>query len=132
MWVDIAKGYVRKWADAFRDLEQNHGLNVEVESHIWLLHHIFLASINRDALEWANAWNSHGMRLPHGERSGRSPKDLWLFGMAEHGARGLDAIGMQHGTGVNQEDNQTYEEDPANYGVDWEGMDDEELTRHHQ
>jgi hypothetical protein len=37
-------------------LERNHGLNVAVESHIWLLHHVSLASINRDAL-------THGMAM---------------------------------------------------------------------
>jgi hypothetical protein len=112
----VAKGYVRKWADLFRDLEQNHGLNVELQAHLWLLHHLFLASVNSDAVEWALSWNNHPMRLPRGERGGRSPIGLYSTGIATNGVRGFDAIDA------------AYDEDPENYGVDWADADDQTLT----
>jgi hypothetical protein len=118
LWVDVAKGFVSKWADFFRDLEQHHGLNIELDSHIWLIHHLFLDLVNQDALEWAIAWNSHRMNLPHGQRSGRSPIDQFFFGISTHGIRGFNAI------------DDAYEEDPEHYGVDWEDMDDDQLTGH--
>jgi hypothetical protein len=92
LWQDVATGFVRKWANLFRDLEANHGLDVELDSHIWLLHYLFLKYINKDANDWANLWNRHPMQLPQGERSGKSPWDMFFDGMILYGARGLDAI----------------------------------------
>ncbi|PVF98525.1 hypothetical protein CPB86DRAFT_705159, partial [Serendipita vermifera] len=93
LWRDMSAGFVRKWADFFRTLEADHGLNIELESHIWLLHYLFLDQIGRDAKDWVNAWNRHPMRLPlRGERSGKSPLDTFLDGMIQHGARGLESI----------------------------------------
>lgn len=37
------------------DLEAHCDVNSMVHAHIWLLHHMFLASINEDALEWAES-----------------------------------------------------------------------------
>lgn len=86
-----------------------------MDSHIWLLHYLFLNTINTEAIEWAKSWNHHGMNLPQGQRSGRSPIDLYLFGTLENGTRGFATIDL------------AYDEDPERYGVDWEDMDDREL-----
>jgi hypothetical protein len=56
------------------------------------------------------------MRLPRGERGGRSPIGLYSTGIATNGARGFDAIDA------------AYDEDPENYGVDWADADDQTLT----
>lgn len=119
--MDVAKGYARKWAEFFRDLEKDHGLNVESPAHLWLLHYLFLSEVNKDAIDWAITWNNHGMRLPRGERSGQSPIIMWTRGMAENGIRGFDAINTV---------DPAYEEDPDNYGVDWADADDQRLAAH--
>lgn len=116
LWVDVGNGWARKWVDFFHDLEDRHGLNVELDSHIWLLHYLFLEPLNQDAMEWAEAWNHHSLRLPRGEKSGRSPCDLYLFGLAQNGLRGFD-----------QQD-PAFDEDPQNYGVDWYDMNDQGLV----
>jgi hypothetical protein len=110
-------GYVGKWVRFNADLELNHGLNVDQDTHIWLLHYLFLEAINQDAQEWAGMWNRHPMRLPQGQRSGRSPLDQFLFGMVQNGARGL------------QQADDLYAEAGADYGVDWEDLNNTPLAQ---
>lgn len=38
------------WKDFFQCLEAHEGLDPDLESHMWLLHHLFLDAINEDAL----------------------------------------------------------------------------------
>ncbi|KAJ7219900.1 hypothetical protein B0H12DRAFT_1205505 [Mycena haematopus] len=88
LWYDVTHGFGYKWKSFFLDLEVNHGLNPSTEVHIWLLHHLFLDSINADAQEWADAWNSHDLQI-RGERT-RSPRDIFLFSMIQDSPRGLE------------------------------------------
>ena len=67
------------------DLEAHHGLDPSQPAHIWLLHHLFLNSVDQDAQEWANAWNSHKLQMK-GQRE-RSPCDMFSFGMLQEGPR---------------------------------------------
>lgn len=117
LWVDVMKGYVGKWVEFFKDLEQFHGLDTNSEQHIWLLHYLFLGMINEDALKWSAAWNQHCMRLPGDQRGGISPLYQFIMGMAENGLRGVEP------------DDPQYEMDGGEYGVDWEGLQDRELLQ---
>ncbi|KAK6991956.1 hypothetical protein R3P38DRAFT_3437757 [Favolaschia claudopus] len=108
-----------KWKNFFYDLEINHGLNPRSPGDIWLLHHLFLDSINQDAQEWAEAWNSHKVQIKR-ERK-RSPRDMFVFSMVQDGPRGL-------GDAVEPVDEPV--EDIASYGVDWEVADDRRLMHH--
>jgi hypothetical protein len=110
-------GFVGKWVRFNAELELNHGLDVDQDAHIWLLHYLFRDAINQDAQEWAGAWNRHSMRLPRGQRGGRSPLDQFLFGMAQHGIRGL------------QHSDELYVEDGDEYGVDWEDLNNTSLAQ---
>ncbi|KAJ6466472.1 hypothetical protein C8R45DRAFT_839549 [Mycena sanguinolenta] len=120
LWYDVTHGFGYKWKSFFLDLEVNHGLNPSIEVHIWLLHHLFLNSINEDAQEWADAWNSHDLQI-RGERT-RSPRDIFLFSMIQDGPRGLERLIDPPEEAV---------EDPSMYGVDWEVIDNPTLMRHH-
>ena len=93
----------------------------DVEAHVWLLHHLFLPSINEDALEWADSWNQHTMAI-RGERQ-RSPLDMFYFGMIEHGVRGFSEC---------QEPVDEQVDDPASYGVDWSDLNNNRILHHHQ
>ncbi|KAJ6461828.1 hypothetical protein C8R47DRAFT_1058373 [Mycena vitilis] len=117
LWYDVTHGFGQKWKNFFHDLEINHGLNPRSAADIWLLHHLFLDSINQDALEWAEAWNSHSLQIK-GERK-RSPRDMFLFSMVQDGPRGIESV-----------DETVADADISGYGVDWQVADEPRLMHH--
>ncbi|KAJ7868268.1 hypothetical protein B0H14DRAFT_3084086 [Mycena olivaceomarginata] len=68
LWYDVTHGFGKKWKVFFLNLETNHGLNPTRSGHIWLLHHLFLAS---------EAWNFHQLTVRRQRE--RSPRDLFLL-----------------------------------------------------
>ncbi|KAJ3560649.1 hypothetical protein NP233_g10697 [Leucocoprinus birnbaumii] len=64
LWVDVKQGFVHKWCDFFLSLTVHCGLIAEYPDHIWLLHHIFLGQLNREAEEWTAMWNEHPLSIP--------------------------------------------------------------------
>ncbi|KAJ8521328.1 hypothetical protein ONZ45_g1958 [Pleurotus djamor] len=131
LWVDITRRFGLKWYNFFMDLELHARLDPNNDSHIWLLHHLFLPSLNQDATEWAEAWNSHSI-----QRSGardRSPRDLFFFGVLENGIATPDGL-PPHIEGwplpASQHPREDIE-DLLTYGVDWEDLDDHQLLQHH-
>lgn len=76
LWYDVTEGFGQKWKDFFYTLEDDHGLDVSEPTHIWLLHWLFLDTINAEALAWAEAWNSHKIQLDGERRS--SPQQLFI------------------------------------------------------
>ncbi|KAJ7433339.1 hypothetical protein B0H11DRAFT_1759136 [Mycena galericulata] len=119
LWYDVTHGFGKKWKVFFLDLETNHGLNPTRPGHIWLLHHLFLASVNRDAQDWAEAWNSHQLTVRrHRERS---PRDLFTFGMLREGPRGISSFLAPQDDDI---------EDINEYGIDWEVTGEPELMAH--
>ncbi|KAH8804052.1 hypothetical protein DL96DRAFT_1671996 [Flagelloscypha sp. PMI_526] len=121
LWYDVTRGFGAKWKQFFYALELHHDFDPDNSAHLWLLHFLFLDSIDRDAQEWQETWNSHRLRLQH-ERD-RSPRDLFIFGMVENGIRGFEL-----GTEPVNED----VEDPESYGVDWQDLQNPTLLAHHQ
>lgn len=102
------------------DLEANYSLNPRLPSHIWLLHHLFLSSINEDAAEWAEVWNHHTIQLRH-ERNA-TPHDMYFFSMMQDGLRGV--------SGLRDLDDEVPAEDLAGYGIDWEVADNARYMHH--
>ncbi|KZT31855.1 hypothetical protein SISSUDRAFT_994648 [Sistotremastrum suecicum HHB10207 ss-3] len=117
LWYDVTKNFGKKWKNFFRDLELNDSLNVDNPVHLWLLHYLFLSAVNQDAEIWARAWNVHKLKLS-GVRD-RTPTDMFLLGMVEHGLRGFEPV------------DDLAPEDLAVYGVDFEVLDDRVLMQHH-
>ena len=115
LWRDVRAGYVGKWVDSFTNLEQHHGLDVESDSHMWLLHYLYLNQVNDDAVKWAAAWNRHPMRLPAGQEGGQTPISQYLMGLAENGLRGMEDSG--------------YEQEGDDYGVDWGDLENSALVQ---
>ena len=105
----MTEGFGRKWKDSFHTLEDRHGLDALDPSHIWLLHQLFLPAINRDALAWAEVWNSHKIQLEGERRS--SPQQLFTRSSLTDGICGLPPQDRDL-------------EDYGSYGIDWEAMDD--------
>lgn len=98
------------------DLEANEGLNIDIPNHKWLLHHLFHRHLDFDASEWVESWNAHIINN-RGE-PGRSPRDMFMFGMLEEGPRGIELM----------DDNDIG--DVAEYGVDWGDLGDRNLVNH--
>ncbi|KAJ6546384.1 hypothetical protein DFH09DRAFT_1248985 [Mycena vulgaris] len=96
----------------FLSLEYSNGLQPDLDAHIWLLHHLFLAAINQDAADWARTWNEHKLRFDS-ERT-RSPRDMFFFGMIENEVLDDDDI-----------------DDLNAYGVDWEDLNNTDIMAHH-
>ena len=113
--MEVARTIIAKWKPFFASLEDNHGLRVDSAGHIWLLHHLFLDSLNGEILKWAEHWNTHVMRLK--DRKNMAPRDMFILGLSKRPAV-IDVRGQDENIG-----------DVEEFGVDWEGLDDEELIR---
>ncbi|KAG2045915.1 hypothetical protein BDR06DRAFT_1015191 [Suillus hirtellus] len=48
LWCDLTSGFGLE--GLFQCLEAHKGLDPDLESHMWLLHHLFLDAIDEDAL----------------------------------------------------------------------------------
>lgn len=95
-------------------LEINHGLDINNPNHIWLLHLLFLATINSALDFFTQSWNNHILEI-RGQRN-RSPIDMFTFDMLTNGVRGAGIL----------EDTMS-EEELEVYGVDWEGLQEDHL-----
>lgn len=102
-------------------LERYECLDINNDSHIWLLHFLFLGVINYEVTEWAEIWNSHTMSL-HGTRN-QSPTELFYFGNIQHGVRGRPMYA--------DDEEDMPEEELSEYGIDWMDMDSEPIRRHY-
>ena len=125
LWVDLTANVGAKWKQFFQDLEAYDNLDPGIDTHIWLLHHLFLAEINRDIDEWVGAWNNHVMTI-RGERS-RSPRDMFFFGMIKDGLRGVELA-----VADDDEDEDLPEDELVGYGIDWQELDDPHIRAHHE
>jgi len=113
LWVDITAQIGATWSNVFILLEMDHGLDINNLYHIWLLHHLFLSTINAALDFFAESWNLHQLQIRNGPN--RSPIDMFTFDMLTNGVRG-DILS----------DDLPLEEIEV-YGIDWEGLQDEQL-----
>jgi hypothetical protein len=96
------------------------GLRPDLDAHIWLVHHLFLCTINQDAQDWACTWNEHNIRFD-AERT-RSLRDMFFFGMIENGVRGFNSA-------LEVLDDDEIDDLDA-YGVDWDDLNNPDLIAH--
>lgn len=114
LWVDVTSQVGATWSNIFLLLEMHHGLDINNPNHIWLLHHLFLATINAALAFFADSWNLHRLHIRDGPN--RTPVDMFSFDMLTNGVRGSDIL------------SDTMPEDELEvFGVDWEGLQDEQL-----
>ncbi|KAF8219584.1 hypothetical protein L208DRAFT_1106437, partial [Tricholoma matsutake] len=59
LWVEVGKQFARSWQAFFLRLEHLHYLDRKNPHHLWLLHTLFLDSINSDCANFQSTWNSH-------------------------------------------------------------------------
>ena len=119
LWVDITAQIGSSWADAFTELELIHGLDINNSNHIWLLHHLFLPTLNEQLRFFAEAWNHHQIRIRNGPS--RSPIDMFGFDMLVHGVRG-DQLPQDANPSLTEEEIEVY-------GIDWAALQDDHILR---
>ncbi|KAF8176257.1 hypothetical protein K438DRAFT_1607918 [Mycena galopus ATCC 62051] len=118
LWVDVTAQVGAAWGNNFTLLELQHGLDINNANHIWLLHYLFLPTINDQLTFFMESWNKHRIQIRNGPN--RSPADMFGFDMLVHGARGHALP-------------EDFTEDELEvYGVDWEGLHDEALLNSQQ
>ncbi|KAJ7799222.1 hypothetical protein B0H14DRAFT_3092828 [Mycena olivaceomarginata] len=88
------------WAEHFTALEIRYGLDINNVAHIWLLHFLFLGTINTQLAFFAEAWNQHRIQIRNS--TNRSPTDMFVFDMLRN---------------LNEEELEVY-------GIDWQGLRD--------
>lgn len=82
LWVDVTAQVGASWADHFTNLELGHGLDINNVNHIWLLHLLFLGTINAQLSFFAESWNQHRIQICNGLN--RSPASMFGFDMLVH------------------------------------------------
>lgn len=117
LWVDVTAQVGATWADLFVMLELRHGLDINNSNHIWLLHLIFLPTINAALRFFAESWNEHQIQIRGGPN--RTPADMFYFDMHVHGVRGENLGDMMD------------MDELEVYGIDWEALHDDNLRESH-
>lgn len=118
LWYEVTRAVSSIWKLFFETLEFRDGLNPALESHIWLIHYLFLDSINAELEDWVRGWNNHHMNV-----SGRrTPRQMFLMSMLRDGPRGLELL---DGT----TEDSIVGEDHSRYGIDWDEVTDTDESR---
>ncbi|KAG6849056.1 hypothetical protein H0H93_011639 [Arthromyces matolae] len=124
LWVDVTAQVTSAWADLFTNLEIQHGLNIENPHHIWLLHFLFLQSINNQLEFFAESWNQHKIQIRNGRN--RSPADMFTFDTIVHGVRGA-RLSIEDNT---IEDNTVLSDNELEtYGIDWQEIRQDQILQ---
>lgn len=120
--MNLTLSFGAKWYDFFHKLEFRSGLDVNCENHIWLLHFLFLPSINRDVALFVETWNNHWIQIHRG--TNRSPIDMYGFDMLAQGLRGNPHATLEEVDMLSPDDIETF-------GVDWAGLHDVDIRCSH-
>ncbi|CAG7831034.1 unnamed protein product, partial [Allacma fusca] len=75
LWCDVFYGLLANYYKLFSNLESFGLLNINNESHIAMLHYVFMPRINSHLQEFARGWNAH----PLSTESNKSPQQLFLI-----------------------------------------------------
>ena len=142
LWVDVGVQVTVTWGDHFSRLELQYGLDINNPSHIWLLHHLFLPTLNSQLSFFADAWNQHRIQIRNGPN--RSPADMFGFDMLANGVRGYRLpiefggetpqfphhslpnlpTSSQSTSSTSEAGESLPDEEIEIFGVDWEALDD--------
>ena len=116
LWVDVTVQVTEHWIYLFEQLELHHGLDVANVAHIWLLHFLFLGTLNSALAFFAEGWNEHTIQIRNARN--RTPSDMFVFDMFVCGVRG-DRLPPE-------EENLT-QENLESYGIDWQALREDDI-----
>ncbi|RXW17274.1 hypothetical protein EST38_g8582 [Candolleomyces aberdarensis] len=119
LWVDVTAQVGSHWHEAFIQLELHHGLDINNPQHLWLLQTLFLPVVNEQLSFFSEGWNQHRIQIRDGPN--RSPADMFAFDMLTNGVR-RSQLPFPEISEAEMTDEELEE-----YGVDWEGLDEDRL-----
>ncbi|KAJ7718880.1 hypothetical protein DFH07DRAFT_761389, partial [Mycena maculata] len=94
LWVEVGTQFARQWRAFFTRLGRLHRLDRKNPAHLWLLHRLFLDSINDDCKEFQTEWNLHP--ISGRTTSDQSPTDMRLLGQTTEGVYKDDPLDGIH------------------------------------
>ncbi len=65
LWRDMHKGVTVLFYKLFYFMEEQGILDPLNETHLWALHYVYVARINKALTEFVAAWNNHSIRTAH-------------------------------------------------------------------
>ncbi len=77
LWGDTNRGITEFYWVLFTELSDTHHVDFENESHVYIIHHLFLDCINEDLQSFKLMWNNHKLRTEHN----KTPNQLLLENM---------------------------------------------------
>ncbi|OBZ70899.1 hypothetical protein A0H81_09541, partial [Grifola frondosa] len=83
LWVEVGRQFCREWRVFFTRLERLHQLDRTNPHHLWLLHSLFLDSINADCQSFQVDWNAHP--ISGSDTHDQSPNDMRILGQTANG-----------------------------------------------
>ena len=83
LWVEVGSQFARLWKAFFIRLEQLHSLQRDNPQHLWLLHYLFLPTINDACKAFHREWNLHPISGMGPLGSELSPFDMRFLSEAE-------------------------------------------------
>ena len=83
LWRDSRKMVVEHFRRVFYFLEEQHLLDLNSETDLFALHHIYIPRINQNLSMFKSSWNNHKLS----SENNRTPNQLYILGMlALHGS----------------------------------------------
>ncbi len=88
LWRDSHRCATSIYYRLFYYMEENEMLDPLDEEHLFALHYVFLAKINKSLEVFQSTWNNHGLRTEHGQ----TPQQLFMAGVLKLRQSGLTAV----------------------------------------
>ena len=95
LWRDMHRCVTSVYYRLFYFVEHQNMLDPIDELHLYALHHVYLARINRSLQLFMEGWNSH----PIHTEGGQSPEQLFASGLLSLRNAGLEALDFQEDVG---------------------------------
>jgi len=73
----VYQGCLSLFYQIFHYLERRGLLDTDDDTHMWCLHDIYLAMLNKHLQTWRDAWVHHPLRT----EGNKTPMQLWIGGL---------------------------------------------------
>lgn len=80
LWLTVGVHKIRFWRRLFQSMEDQNGLDIENDLHLWALHYIFVPRLNQELSAWIVGFNNHRHRSDRLERTMRTPQQMFIEG----------------------------------------------------